>query len=325
MNKKIAIIGCGQLGSRHLQALMKLRFPVDIEVVEPSIESAKIAEERAYEIPQNNHIKSLSFFDKIDQLSESLDLVIIATGAAHRADIVRNLIAVKSVANLILEKIVFQKLSDFETIMPELEKKGIKCWMSSQRRTFSFYKEIKEELKGQHFSMSVEGGNWGLACNAIHFLDVFSFLVDSPSDIEIDTNGLFPKVYPSKREGYLEVNGSLAVQLDKSRLYLYSHDVDTPMTLAITSSELQIAFDEDRNWYRISRKEDDWKPEIKERQILYFNSDLTNIEAESIIENGTSAMPTLQDGYKTHKALLPAITNHINRYSDEEFDYCPIT
>ena len=42
----IKIVGAGQLGSRHLQALQSIRTPLDIHVIDPSPESLKVAEER---------------------------------------------------------------------------------------------------------------------------------------------------------------------------------------------------------------------------------------------------------------------------------------
>ena len=42
----ICIIGAGQLGSRHLQALKMVLQPLLITVVDPSSESLKMAEER---------------------------------------------------------------------------------------------------------------------------------------------------------------------------------------------------------------------------------------------------------------------------------------
>ena len=33
---EISIIGCGEIGSRHLQAILQLPFPTTVNVVEPS-------------------------------------------------------------------------------------------------------------------------------------------------------------------------------------------------------------------------------------------------------------------------------------------------
>ena len=41
MNKNITIVGCGNIGSRHSQGLMKLPFDIIIDVVEPSFRCLK--------------------------------------------------------------------------------------------------------------------------------------------------------------------------------------------------------------------------------------------------------------------------------------------
>ena len=46
----IAVIGAGEVGSRHLQALALLKRPVKIFVVDPSNESLRIAKERFQQV-----------------------------------------------------------------------------------------------------------------------------------------------------------------------------------------------------------------------------------------------------------------------------------
>ena len=50
------IIGAGQLGSRHLQGLVKYLGQLEIYVLDPSIDSLIIAQEREREITHNHEI-----------------------------------------------------------------------------------------------------------------------------------------------------------------------------------------------------------------------------------------------------------------------------
>jgi len=50
LTKRICLIGCGNVGSRHLQAIAKLPYDIQIDVVEPQSESKKIAISRLDEI-----------------------------------------------------------------------------------------------------------------------------------------------------------------------------------------------------------------------------------------------------------------------------------
>ena len=53
MFKKILIIGCGNIGSRHLQAILKLKNKVIIEIIEPDLNSQSLAKMRLKEIKYN--------------------------------------------------------------------------------------------------------------------------------------------------------------------------------------------------------------------------------------------------------------------------------
>jgi len=39
MVRRVILIGCGNIGSRHLQALAKLEYDLSVDIVEPSIEA----------------------------------------------------------------------------------------------------------------------------------------------------------------------------------------------------------------------------------------------------------------------------------------------
>lgn len=82
--KTIALIGAGQLGSRHLQALANIDIPVILQVVDPSMDSLNVARERYLEVPNNDNINSIDFLTDIDALNANLDLCIIATNADVR-------------------------------------------------------------------------------------------------------------------------------------------------------------------------------------------------------------------------------------------------
>ena len=63
--KKIALIGAGQLGSRHLQGLAKSDLEISIEVVEPFEVSRNTAKQRFEEIPTNEKIVNIDFFTQL--------------------------------------------------------------------------------------------------------------------------------------------------------------------------------------------------------------------------------------------------------------------
>ena len=55
--KKIILIGCGNIGSRHLQAIVKTNDETSIQIVEPNVEAQKLAKSRLNEIKYNKSRK----------------------------------------------------------------------------------------------------------------------------------------------------------------------------------------------------------------------------------------------------------------------------
>ena len=77
--KKILLVGCGEMGSRHLQALAKIELPVKIWVVDPNSDSLKTGKKRFDEIPNNTNIHSIKFEPYLPYDLNEIDLCIIST------------------------------------------------------------------------------------------------------------------------------------------------------------------------------------------------------------------------------------------------------
>ena len=110
---KIAIIGCGQIGSRHLQGLMKLEFPILIDVVDSSEEAIKLAKYRATEIDSIVNSNDIRYFSSITEIEDDIDLCIIATSAKVRLKVLKLLLTLKKVKYLVLEKVLFQSIDEY--------------------------------------------------------------------------------------------------------------------------------------------------------------------------------------------------------------------
>lgn len=138
---RVAIIGAGQLGSRHLQGLLKSKSEQVIYVLDPSESSLKISRNRAQEI-KNNH--NLLFITDWNKLPNYLDLVIVSTGANVRSKVVSKLLTDFKVKNLILEKVLFQDLKSYSEINNLINKTKTPTWVNHPRRMFNHYQEIKK-------------------------------------------------------------------------------------------------------------------------------------------------------------------------------------
>ena len=322
---KIVLIGAGQLGSRHLQGLAKSSMEISIEVVEPFEKSREVAQQRYEEIEKNPKISSIDFFESIDELSEALDVVIIATNADVRSQIIKELFSKKRVKNLILEKVLFQTVEEYVEVKKLLIETSTKCWVNHPRRMFPFYQSLKNEIKNsEQISYMVQGGAWGLGCNGLHFIDHLSFLSDS-AELKIDNDFLHPHVYEAKRANYVEFNGLLKGRIGNHIFALYSDKEYAPVTLTITTDTLTAFIDEANGYARIARKRNDWKWEESSQKIVYFQSELTHTVIEQIITTGSCNLPDYDDAMKLHIPFVQALLSHMESVDGQVLTLCPIT
>ena len=89
--KKITLVGCGNIGSRHLQALVKLPFETEIQIIDPNENSIKLAKTRLNEIDYKKSNFIFSWQTSLENLQES-DFVILATNSTNRVELVEKLL-----------------------------------------------------------------------------------------------------------------------------------------------------------------------------------------------------------------------------------------
>ncbi|MBQ9480172.1 MAG: Gfo/Idh/MocA family oxidoreductase [Selenomonadaceae bacterium] len=330
----VAIVGAGQLGSRHLQVLALTELPLSIEVMDVSTESLAMSESRWHEMPTNPLVSGIKFVGSIDELSPELDVVVVATGSKARLAVVKQLLETKRVKYMVLEKFLFPRLSDFDEAQRLIEASGTKVWVNCGRRQMKFYNVMRELFRGEKcFAMSVSGANWGLGCNAIHFLDLYAFLSDQKifeSDIEyLDADRI-----DSKRKGYIEFTGSLRVKSPKGALLLTSYapslfDSRTgggyASVIILNSEHLYCVVEESKGQAKLLRRHDDgwhWDEfEIDGK----MQSRVTQELVAQMIGSGDLDLPTFEESAALHKVLLAGFLRQMNSFGEERVELCPIT
>jgi hypothetical protein len=320
---KIAIIGSGQLGSRHLQGILKFKLPISIEVVDKSQESLDFAKLRADEVKTDQ--RDICYLSLISELSDNIDLCIIATSANVRLIVLKELLTSKNVKNLILEKVLFQDLENFEVANELIEKYKVNCWVNCPRPMFDVYKNIKSKITPEDLvTFFVYGGDWGLACNAIHFIDIMSFLTRNTQFL-FDSSGI-KSIIQSKRIGFVEFAGTfIGRQPNGSELILHSRaGSDSKLKIQILTSNYFWDVDEANGIILESAKENNWALNRKVIKIP-FQSELSNIFSEQILLDGRCELTTYQNSMNLHLNMLNSFINFYNYKTSLKLKYCPIT
>lgn len=320
---KIAIIGTGQLGSRHLQGVKTANLELSIEVVDSNINSLIIAKNRYNEIEENEFSKNVLYLSSINELSYDLDLVIIATSSGPRFEIASELIKKRKVRNILFEKVLFQKVEYFYEINNLLINNNIKAWVNCPRRMYDYFNIIKKEFDNEEKLMFiVTGGEWGLGCNSIHFIDIFSYLTKQ-TNYSLLTEGLNKKLYPSKRSGYVEFCGILSGRTERGDIFNFisqENSSSTPL-MTIVSLNKKFVIDESKA-FLVSLVNNNW---TTSKITVPYQSCLTGNLIEDILLYNNSLLTEYEESMKLHLPFVSSILDFYNKITGNITNICPIT
>ena len=324
--KKIFIIGAGQLGSRHLQALKNIKIPLDINVIDPSQKSLDVAKERynSIRIIDNNTVSYHKSMNDIDSLS-IIDIVIIATASNVRSLATIHLLDKFSVKTIIFEKILFNKKNDYSSIHKLLKSNNVNAYVNCPMRMMSFYKDIKTYFEGSRFKYIVSGSQYGLVTNLIHYLDHISYL-NHNSEYTSDTSFMDKELIESKRKGFYELNGTFQANFKNGTQGFINCESkgNSPIIIQAFNDKVHFISRESEGKVLISRAENGWKWEKIEFEIP-FQSQLTTILVEDLLMNGNCLLPTYEESMKLHLPHLDSLLKFINSNSNLKLDHYPFT
>lgn len=317
MRKNILIVGAGQLGSRYLQGMAKVPFPLDIHVVDMSAESLTRAESRWAEVADEKTIHRPRFSQNLDALPKQVDLVVVATAADVRTQIVAEVLQRANVAYWILEKVLAQSDSELRDMAHLIGSRKV-AWVNTPMHMWSLYKEIKRQHAEPKAIVASFEGFQGLACNAIHYIDFVSRW-NGGIPVSMDTSGLLEQWHPAKRDGFWEIHGTLLVDFsDGSRLKLSTGEDDRDY-------RVQLKTHQDR-WRVYESKgiaESDAGRVVQGK--CEFQSQLTAPLMESILTTGDCDLPTLEESVAQHRVFLEGLMAHWNSSMEERRVRLPIT
>ena len=323
---QIAIIGAGNLGSRHLQAISQVSFKAAISVIDPQMKSLKKAKMLLEEVPKNNNIIDIKFLENITDLKDKIDLCIVSCTANIRKDVITNLLNTCKVDNLILEKTLFQKIDDYYIIKEKLDHNNVNTWVNCVMRIWPVYIYIKQLIENEKIlQINISGSNWAMGTCLIHYIDLICYLSE---DINYKLYNLLldKKVINSKRKGFIEFTGCLVGNLKNGTVFnISSYKLGkTPVVIEIITESQNILFLEQTGVLRITKKDDKWLG--YDMQFEYpYQSGLTNLIAENIILNKTCDLPTYLESMAIHLPMMDSLISHYELCIGRPVDHIPIT
>ncbi len=316
MKRKILLIGCGNIGYRHLEGLLNTKLNLEIAIIEKS--NLRLNE-------LDKEFKKKKFKNKKIFLSNDFsiknvkfDLVICATTSLKRYSLLKKLLLKFKFSKILIEKLAFQNINDFRKALILFNKNKIICWVNCPRREQKIYKEIKSANKNfDKLSIKVSGNRWNLGSNSIHFFDLYYFLSNNLSTFSQNKEIL--KKIPSKHHNFLELTGKIKLRNKNNLIYLNDKKKNKDIVVKVETLKKRYYINETKKFVRIYSKD---KSLVKKIEILK-QSQLTKKIVKRIINNDQISLPTLSEAFLSHKLLYSSFKKYF--YKKGKVFNCPIT
>lgn len=272
---KVGIVGVGNIGLRYLQGILR-QFP-DAEMLVIDRDS-RLTELKAMELGPVKYVSSL------DDISERLDLFVVATSCDSRLEIYRRCLELDP-RYIVLEKYLFKSRREFaECLSIACVPTFVNQWMFGAK---SFNSLINERVS----SVVVKGFNWGLACNSVHWIDLLKRTLGI-SNLRVGKRSIIHEVFGSKRAGYEEVYGDWIFEdTDSNKTFRL---IDSPNDSLSPGLTIKV----DKEDYHF-----DYKTVSRKGNVVghfpYFSEQIGGIVQE-LLKSGTCCLPTIEESVSQH-------------------------
>lgn len=306
----ILIIGFGNIGYRHFESLNNSKFKLNIFIIDNDLKKF----DKINSLKLNHNTKMFRNFKNIKD--NYFFLTIIATSARGRFNLLRVIRDEIRTKNLIIEKVLEQSKVNLIKIKNLLINKK-NCWVNSPYFSMNLFSDIKKKSKFCN-TLTIKGGNWGLACNFFHFIILHNFLLNNNKikEVLIDENCFWSK---SKRENYQEIFGKILIKFNNTNLILVSKkNLKTKWTLELKDNRNKIKYTYGDKNFKINNK-------IIKSSGIILQSKLTNEYLKQLINNNSCKLPKLNESIKLHIPVIEILHKHWKHNTKSKSKTLPIT
>ncbi len=302
MPVNIAIIGLGNIGLRHLQAVARVKDPGSVWGFD--IRQEALSQAETFCRDNNLNFISLRLTNDFKELLFHMDrqsIVIVATTAKDRKELLLKVLEQKPLA-VLAEKPLCQGVTDYKAVLNKAKKLSVPVYVHFSRRRYDFYQKIFDATKNVRPKCFTAVFSGGMCCNGIHLIDLAAWLMRAKSYNVVYSKKR--KVFASKRNNYFDFSGDLLVRFDNGAMGLFQCDE------AAMTSVIDLAYD--AKAFKIF--EDAGKMISFEANHVVVDSieiplvsQLTDKIMEDIYHKRSARLPTVQESYLAHSILFRAI------------------
>jgi len=272
---KVCVIGVGNIGMRYVQGITN-KFPdVQLFLIDSPVRLQEL---------ENLKLGNARLLTSLDDIHESIDLCVVSTSCEPRLAIYKRCLGLNP-RYVILEKYLFKSREEFEEcLLLDRVPTFVNQWLYGSK-TFDCL--FEEEAR----SVQLVGSDWGLACNAVHWIDVFKRHMNI-THLQVSSEITISKVFPSKRAGYEEIYGELVFEdRDSEKTFRLVDHGDNSL-----AGRQEIGVDDKVYHFDFTRITQDEKVLS---QFPYFSDLIGDITGE-IIDKGNCHLPLLEESISQH-------------------------
>ena len=308
----ILVVGSGNIGSRHIQGLVKNDKKKFIHIVETSYKSKINTIRRIKDI--NSNFNNYKFYKKIPIINKKLNLILISTKSGPRLKILKKILSIYTFKNIILEKICFKNIKEFLEADKLLKLNKKVAYINFSRREFKFYKKLKKKInftKTIYFQVS---GNFNLGSNLVHFIDLLDFLNIKFNIKNLTTSNIKYKVYDLK---YLKISGNIFIESVNGVYFDFSdNNKNKDCIIKIVTEENIIEINETRQTCEILSRKNKIKLDYKYEHVS--DTSKAYVKNGKFIKNIDTNLNTIHQSLDIHKKLFQIMErvykeNNINK------------
>ena len=318
----LAIIGCGEIGQRHLESVLNLDYKMKIFLVDKSA----ICLEKCKQISlKKKKLNSFYFIESVSEIEENFDFVIVATNSEHRFSALKELYKYKTPKFIILEKFLFNKLSYFKEAKELFQLSDTKVWVNQWMSTdLPDLSNIFNETDG--INISVKGKNWNFCSNCVHWIEWFHH-INNRKKIVLFNSSLENLIIENKRKGFFETFGSLEFHgINNNKLFLqcnYEENGERETLISVSNkssrAEFELTFNAMKGFIFRSNQKKSINFKIK------YLSERTSIYIKSIWEKNECTLPTYDQSVFQHMLVFQTLKNHFDKSNPKTNDLLPVT
>lgn len=300
INKKsynILIVGCGNIGFRHFQSIVKNKKKINIYLYDKNNQQYLLFKKYIKEKKIHQKVIFLKNLKSINKIF----LCIIASTLPGRLNLIKKITRSLIIDNIIIEKIPFFDNIEYQDCIKLLDDKNINCWVNCPNRYFNSYRDLKKKFNSRKINMTINGGNWGLISNTIHYLDLFLYFNKTKKIDNVLIKNF--KIKKSKRSGFKEAKASILFTIKNNFLLINDlHDENFGVTLEISDNKVQYNIFEDLSRFiSINKKKGNFKTgKFK----IEHQSKLTNKYLDDLIDKSKCELVTLRDNYLYYSSFI---------------------